>query len=193
MFSGFWIEPLCGNSLFFSRCSSDTIYHANFSASPRLQDELMAASLKANLCKMKVDMKNMAWWALAFSEYAQRQAGLDIKYASERFNKGCSKVQSMCSEKLKLCIHEDFSNAQHEILTLCNRVGQNPTLTFRLDLTLFRYSFVLIWSAHISQVASTPLSCQLRMTLLLLDLTCWPASSWVAIILHSLGKAFQSY
>lgn len=79
---------------------------------------------------MKVDMGFMKQWAMSFSDYSQRQAGLDIKFTSERYNKGVSKVQEFCSQKLKLVVHEDFGNAQHEVLSMCGLVGQNPTLTF---------------------------------------------------------------
>ena len=79
--------------------------------------------MKQNVGKMQADMVKMAEWASAFQDYGQRQAGLDVKYTSDRYHKGCSKVKDFCDRKLKLLVQENFNNAQDEILSFSQHAG----------------------------------------------------------------------
>ena len=54
-----------------------------------------------------------------------------MKYISERYQSGLSKVNEFCSKKLKTVVQEDFDAAQHVILTQSAGMGiQNPFPAF---------------------------------------------------------------
>ena len=71
----------------------------------------------------------MTSWCQRFQDYGNRQGGLDVKYISDRYQKGLQKVHDVCERRLKTVLQEDFDAAQHQILTQCHGMGvQNQML-----------------------------------------------------------------
>ena len=117
----------------------------------RLQDELLAVSLKQNVGRMHQDMQNMSEWCAAFADYGQRQAGLDIKYVQDRYERGCAKVKSHCDTKLKLLQQESFRSSQNDILSFALPVGNQPRLDFTFLVLWVEFSLLLDVSSCQSQ------------------------------------------
>lgn len=91
---------------------------------------MQAVSLKHNVVKMREDMSALTQWAQQFAEWGNRQGGMDIKYVSERYANGLSKVADHCKFKMKLVESERFEGAAAEILQHCNGMGGGSQQTF---------------------------------------------------------------
>ena len=82
----------------------------------RLHEEMMALTLKQNIVRIQADLDLMTTWCQQFREYGARQAGLDVKYVSERFYKGKGKVEDLMQNSHRLLSLPDYSQCQAEIL-----------------------------------------------------------------------------
>lgn len=91
---------------------------------------MQAVSLKQNVIKMREDMSALTQWCQQFADWGNRQGGMDIKYVSERYAKGLSKVTDHCQFKMKLMVTERFEGAVADILHHCNGMGNGSQQRF---------------------------------------------------------------
>lgn len=137
------------------------------SVSMRLAVEMQQIALKQKLQSMESDMIAMSSWCLRFQEFGDRQGSLDVKYVSERYEKGCDAVKRFSETKHKIVEQENFSETQQHIVNFCHALGgRDPPLL----------GCALIDSGNSSAAPVVRSHAVPRLTLILLDLSSWPSS-----------------
>lgn len=135
---------------------------------PRLHLELQSVSFKQKVQSMQADMAKMSGWCSRFQDDANRQGALDVKYASDRYTKGITKVEEFMKAKHRVVVQEDFSEAHAHIVNMSHSMGSDEQ--------------PLLGEAAVSYMCLNKFndndSClgPPRPILLVLDLTCFPTS-----------------
>lgn len=77
---------------------------------------MLSLTLKQNIVRIQTDLDLITTWCQKFREYGARQAGLDVKYVSERYVKGKERVEQVMQKSHRLLTLPDYSTCQAEIL-----------------------------------------------------------------------------
>lgn len=82
---------------------------------------MQSVTLKQNIQKVEAELSSMGAWAQRKLEHGNRQGSLDVRYLTERYGKGVSKVQQFCDAKHKqIGVNDDqFGACQAEIVNFC--------------------------------------------------------------------------
>ena len=69
------------------------------------------------------DITLMSEWCEKFSDYASRQAGLDVKFVADRYLRGKTEVENFMLASHKFLQLPSYTAAQSEILSFCNQAN----------------------------------------------------------------------
>lgn len=113
--------------------------------SPRIASELQKVSAQANEQKMQADLQSMNEWCNRYSEYGNRQGGLDMRYIGERYSKGVAKVSEWMSEKHRFSCSDNFDSMQATIVQMCNSMNVGPQPLRGLQTLFFFHSWTVFY------------------------------------------------
>ena len=98
-------------------------------------------TLKRHATMVEGDIMLMTQWCEKFSDYASRQAGLDVKFVADRYLRGKAEVEKLMLASHKILQLPSYTATQSEILGFCIKANGGSGGQGLLDISFRAFYF----------------------------------------------------